>query len=109
MTYRPLHDGWTLSSQDITGVAASVPGCVHTDLLAAGIIDDPYLDDHATIELNGVRVASTANQHRSYRFPVRHLLPGENAVFHVTTSRDLDAEALTGFPVLRCVNEAVRP
>ncbi|MDP4508812.1 glycoside hydrolase family 2 protein [Nonomuraea turcica] len=117
MTYRPLHDGWTLSSQDITGVAATVPGCVHTDLLAAGIIDDPYLDDHehrlawigrtewtyrttfawspdehertdlvcegldtvAAIELNGVRVGSTANQHRSYRFPVRHLLrDGDN-------------------------------
>ncbi|TMR23307.1 glycoside hydrolase family 2 protein [Nonomuraea turkmeniaca] len=112
MTYRPLHDGWTLSSQDIAGLAATVPGCVHTDLLAAGIIDDPYLDDHehrlawigrtewtyrttfawspdehertdlvcdgldtvAAIELNGVRVGSTANQHRSYRFPVRHLL-----------------------------------
>ncbi|WP_327590486.1 glycoside hydrolase family 2 protein [Nonomuraea sp. NBC_00507] len=117
MTYRPLHDGWTLSSQDITGVAATVPGCVHTDLLAAGIIDDPYLDDHehrlawigrtewtyrttfawspdehertdlvcegldtvASIKLNGVRVGSTANQHRSYRFPVRHLLrDGDN-------------------------------
>ncbi|TMR99296.1 hypothetical protein [Nonomuraea basaltis] len=37
------------------------------------------------------------------------LLPGESAVFHVTTARDLDAGALTGFPVLRCVNEAVRP
>ncbi len=27
------------------GVPASVPGTVHTDLLAAGLIDDPYLDD----------------------------------------------------------------
>jgi len=25
-------------------VPAAVPGCVHTDLLAAGLIDDPYLD-----------------------------------------------------------------
>ncbi|MEA4944758.1 MAG: glycoside hydrolase family 2 protein [Propionicimonas sp.] len=24
------------------GIAATVPGCVHTDLLAAGLIDDPY-------------------------------------------------------------------
>jgi len=23
-----------------------VPGCVHTDLLAAGLIDDPFLDDN---------------------------------------------------------------
>ncbi|MEV0582955.1 glycoside hydrolase family 2 protein [Nonomuraea sp. NPDC050310] len=115
-THRPLHDGWTLSavSEDvrITGVPAAVPGCVHTDLLAAGLIEDPYLDDNesrlgwigrtdwlyrteftwtgdehehtdlvcagldtvATITLNGVKVGGTANQHRSYRFPVRHLL-----------------------------------
>ncbi|MFF4888273.1 glycoside hydrolase family 2 protein [Micromonospora chersina] len=26
-------------------VPASVPGCVHTDLLAAGLIEDPYIDD----------------------------------------------------------------
>ena len=25
---------------------ATVPGCVHTDLLAAGLIEDPYLDDN---------------------------------------------------------------
>ncbi|WP_049564421.1 glycoside hydrolase family 2 protein [Nonomuraea sp. SBT364] len=115
-SYRPLHDGWTVSavSQDVgvKDVPASVPGCVHTDLLAAGLIDDPYLDDNenrlswigdagwaytttftwsgdehertdlvcdgldtvATVTLNGVVVGSTANQHRSYRFPVRHLL-----------------------------------
>ncbi len=112
-SYRPLHDGWILSavSRDIE-TPATVPGCVHTDLLAAGLIDDPYLDDNenrlawigrtgwsystsftwsgdehertdlvcegldtvATVTLNGVRVARTANQHRSYRFPVRHLL-----------------------------------
>ncbi|MFI5931415.1 glycoside hydrolase family 2 protein [Actinoplanes sp. NPDC051494] len=29
-------------------IAATVPGCVHTDLLAAGIIDDPYLDGNET-------------------------------------------------------------
>jgi beta-mannosidase len=27
-------------------VPAIVPGCVHTDLLTAGLIDDPYLDDN---------------------------------------------------------------
>lgn len=99
-------------------VAAIVPGCVHTDLLRAGRIPDPFdgdneaatqwigdtvwryrrtfewsgetgtgtgthdrhdlvaegLDTLATIELNGVVVATTANQHRAYRFPVGHLL-----------------------------------
>ncbi|MEV4835643.1 glycoside hydrolase family 2 protein [Nonomuraea sp. NPDC049486] len=125
-SYRPLHDGWVLSaaSGDVPAtvpatVSATVPGCVHTDLLAAGLIDDPYLDDNenrlawigrtawtyttvfswsgdehertdlvcegldtvAEIALNGVRVAATANQHRSYRFPVRHLLrEGENTL-----------------------------
>ncbi|MEO3814501.1 glycoside hydrolase family 2 protein [Sphaerisporangium sp. B11E5] len=48
--YRPLHDGWILTAVsddvDIAGVPATVPGCVHTDLLAAGLIDDPYLDDN---------------------------------------------------------------
>nr|WP_260407925.1 glycoside hydrolase family 2 protein [Planomonospora venezuelensis] len=111
-----MHDGWTLTAvsgdAEVAGVAAAVPGCVHTDLLAAGLIADPYLDDNearlawigrtdwvyetvfdwsgdgfertdlvcegldtvATVILNGVQVATTANQHRSYRFPVRHLL-----------------------------------
>ncbi|MEU4332785.1 glycoside hydrolase family 2 protein [Nonomuraea dietziae] len=121
--HRPLHDGWTLMavSEDvqIPGVPAGVPGCVHTDLLAAGLIEDPYLDDNesrlswigrtdwryrttftwsadghdhtdlvcggldtvATVTLNGVEVGSTANQHRSYRFPVRDLLrDGDNTL-----------------------------
>ncbi len=45
-----LHTGWTLSCND-TGrpglpenIPATVPGCVHTDLLAARLIPDPYLD-----------------------------------------------------------------
>ena len=47
-TYRPLHDGWTLSAAGREPIPAQVPGCVHTDLLAAGLIDDPYLDDNET-------------------------------------------------------------
>ena len=70
-SFRPLHDGWTVAAvaetlpagmvsaavntpADATSAAtvftravpATVPGCVHTDLLAAGLIDDPYLDDN---------------------------------------------------------------
>ena len=54
---RALHDGWSLRAvpgpqvpNDISGVRvpATVPGCVHTDLLAAGLIPDPYLDDNET-------------------------------------------------------------
>ncbi|GHJ43893.1 beta-mannosidase [Catellatospora sp. TT07R-123] len=114
--HRSLHDGWTLSAvagvRDITSVPATVPGCVHTDLLAAGLIDDPYRDDNekrltwigrtgwsyrtafdwrpdgaartdlvfdgldtvATVHLNGVRVAETANMHRSHRVDVGPVL-----------------------------------
>ena len=51
---RTLHDGWTLRSvaglvpPEIAGltVPAAVPGSLHTDLLAAGLIPDPYLDDN---------------------------------------------------------------
>lgn len=51
---RHLHDGWTLELVDGPApegfargpVAAIVPGSVHTDLLAAGLIPDPYLDDN---------------------------------------------------------------
>jgi beta-mannosidase len=57
-TFRRLHDGWTLRPADgavvsravrdatIGGIPAAVPGSVHTDLLAAGLIPDPYLDDN---------------------------------------------------------------
>ena len=48
-----ISEGWTLSVERAAGhpapplptsIAATVPGCVHTDLLAAGLIPDPYLD-----------------------------------------------------------------
>ncbi|MGN9915176.1 glycoside hydrolase family 2 protein [Micromonospora palomenae] len=57
MTRQTLHEGWTLravpGSQVPDGIAgravpATVPGCVHTDLLAAGLIPDPFVDDNET-------------------------------------------------------------
>ena len=55
-TRTPLTSGWTVSavSPDPSSPAArlpeaipaTVPGFVHTDLLAAGLIADPYLDDN---------------------------------------------------------------
>ncbi|HEY7273045.1 MAG TPA: glycoside hydrolase family 2 protein [Actinoplanes sp.] len=39
---------WTVSGGDLRGIPATVPGCVHTDLLAAGLIDDPFADDNET-------------------------------------------------------------
>ena len=41
-----LHDGWTLRTPDGSEVPARVPGSVHTDLLAAGLIPDPYTGTH---------------------------------------------------------------
>ncbi|SDS87472.1 glycoside hydrolase family 2 protein [Actinopolymorpha singaporensis] len=52
--WRELHEGWTLQvvgeadgvPREVADavVPATVPGCVHTDLLAADLIPDPYLD-----------------------------------------------------------------
>ena len=125
MTYTALHDGWTITAlsgaapADIFGrsIAATVPGVVHTDLLAAGLIAAPFdadneaaqqwigstvwrydadftwsdrgeqrhdlvalgLDTVATVEINGIVVGSTQNQHRSYRFDLRPaLIEGSN-------------------------------
>ncbi|MFG1923172.1 glycoside hydrolase family 2 protein [Cryptosporangium sp. NPDC048952] len=43
-----LGGSWTLSSDGGAASAATVPGCVHTDLLDAGLIPDPFLDDNET-------------------------------------------------------------
>ncbi|MFB7540116.1 glycoside hydrolase family 2 protein [Streptomyces zaomyceticus] len=37
-----LHEGWNLRYEDAL-LPAQVPGCVHSDLLAAGVIPDPFL------------------------------------------------------------------
>ena len=45
-----LNSGWTLSCNDTARpglpetIAATVPGCVHLDLLASRLIPDPYID-----------------------------------------------------------------
>ncbi|MFJ2090809.1 glycoside hydrolase family 2 protein [Streptomyces sp. NPDC087901] len=54
-----LTDGWTLR-HDEARIPASVPGCVHTDLHAAGIIPDPYLG------LNETEVAWVGRRSWSY-------------------------------------------
>ncbi len=54
---RDLHSGWIVRAgsgpvpDDLRatlaeGVPAQVPGCIHTDLLAADLIDDPFLDEN---------------------------------------------------------------
>ena len=52
-----LDSGWTLRAahgpapEGIAGrsIPAAVPGCVHTDLLGASLIPDPYLDDNESL------------------------------------------------------------
>jgi beta-mannosidase len=46
----PLTEGWVLRHPEGAGGAlpAGVPGCVHTDLLAAGLIPDPFLGRNET-------------------------------------------------------------
>lgn len=133
MVFRALDTGWTLrhAAGDIPAafaaigaesVPATVPGVVHTDLLTAGLIPDPYVDDNesrlawigrsdwtyctrfdapaveaenhdlvaegldtvARVVLNGVELGTTANQHRTYRWPVAALLRAEGNELEVT-------------------------
>lgn len=54
MTRTEIASGWTVRAvggdvpEHLAGVSvpATVPGCVHLDLLAAGLIPDPYLDEN---------------------------------------------------------------
>jgi beta-mannosidase len=41
-----LNGEWSVSSESQDPIPAQVPGCVHADLLAAGIIEDPYYRDN---------------------------------------------------------------
>lgn len=41
-----LENGWTLTGDAIGSVEATVPGCVHTDLIRSGVIKDLYWRDN---------------------------------------------------------------
>ena len=117
-----IHDDWSVRAGSgpvpaevvaAGDLPATVPGVVHTDLQAAGLIPDPFLDQNettvgwigrtgwlystvlepglampgerrhlvfdgldtvATVELDGVVLGQTENQHRSHRFDVTDLL-----------------------------------
>ena len=70
VTRRALPGAWTLhhvggdSPVAVDGVPATVPGCVHTDLLAAGLIPDPFVD------ANELAVAWVADADWEYRTAV---------------------------------------
>ncbi|WP_198664223.1 glycoside hydrolase family 2 protein [Jiangella endophytica] len=52
-----IDEGWSAEAgigkvpAHIVGVSipAQVPGCIHTDLMSAGLIDDPYVDDNERV------------------------------------------------------------
>lgn len=56
LSFRPIDAGWMLRAASgpvpdgftdaAAAVPATVPGCVHTDLLTAGVIPDPFVDDN---------------------------------------------------------------
>lgn len=41
-----LNGKWTASGGDFSNVKGTVPGCIHTDLLNNGLIEDPYYRDN---------------------------------------------------------------
>jgi beta-mannosidase len=100
----PLHEGWTVSPADVapgddsSSITATVPGCVHVDLLAAGRIPDPFLD------ANELDVAWVADGDWRYRTTIN----GSNhhdRVDLVFTGLDTFAEvAIDGIDVGRAAN-----
>ncbi|MEV4641706.1 glycoside hydrolase family 2 protein [Actinoplanes sp. NPDC049548] len=46
ITVEDLGGAWTLISSEGERTPATVPGCVHTDLLDAGRLEDPFRDDN---------------------------------------------------------------
>ncbi|MFC7404767.1 glycoside hydrolase family 2 protein [Georgenia alba] len=82
MEITPLHDGWTLRAaggevpDDVAHakVPATVPGSVHTDLLAASLIPDPYLGENET----ALAWMHRADWRYETTFPARPAADGEH-------------------------------
>ena len=111
MSFRELNAGWTVRSHApeipeplarplADGIAATVPGVVHTDLLAAGLIPDPYLDD------NEIALAWIGHADWTYRTAFEHA-PDEHER-HDLVADGLDTVAtviLNGVEIARTVNQ----
>jgi beta-mannosidase len=103
-----LHDGWVLRAEpgpqvpaQVAGVAvcATVPGCVHADLLAAGLIPDPYLDDNETA------LAWIGHTDFSYELTFHHERTDAARVDLVCAGLDTVATvSLNGIPIGRTAN-----
>lgn len=108
--YLWLHDGWTVRPADDHDVPADVrrviparvPGCVHTDLHAAGLIPDPYVDDNEHV----LRWIGRTAWLYSTRFEWNpEMSPGAEAVDLVCTGLDTVATVqLSGSEIGRTSN-----
>ena len=80
MTTLDLGGTWEVRQQgETTAIPATVPGCIHTDLLAAGKIDDPYYRDN---EARQMWIGETAWVY-SRAFTVdAGMLQRENVILH---------------------------
>lgn len=102
-----ISHGWALShiagpgpssSGGLKDVPATVPGTVHTDLLAAGIIEDPYLDGNEALQ------AWVAQSDWRYTTSFEWV-PGDERSELVFEGLDtVAAVALNGHPVLHAEN-----
>ncbi|MEU1294477.1 glycoside hydrolase family 2 protein [Streptomyces sp. NPDC005840] len=93
----PLTEGWVLHHEG-ADLPAVVPGCVHTDLLAAGVIPDPFVGRAES------EVAWVGRRAWSYRTTLR-AAPGAERTDLVFTGLDTVAEILLdGVPLGRTRN-----
>ncbi|MEU6371757.1 glycoside hydrolase family 2 protein [Streptomyces sp. NPDC046909] len=83
----PLAEGWTLL-HDGAALPAAVPGCVHTDLLAAGVIPDPFLGRNET------EVAWVGRREWTYETELRAVGGGQEQTDLVFEGLDTVAEVL---------------
>jgi beta-mannosidase len=90
----PVTDGWRLRLPESGSVPATVPGCVHTDLMAAGLIPDPFLDR------NEKDVAWVGRTNWTYETVLPARAPGHERTDLVFDGLDTVAEIRLGGTVL---------
>ncbi|WP_435178063.1 glycoside hydrolase family 2 protein [Actinacidiphila sp. bgisy145] len=90
----PVAEGWALTVPGRGSVPATVPGCVHTDLMAAGVIPDPYLDRNET------EVAWVGRADWRYETALPPAAPGHERTDLVFDGLDTVAEVRLGARVL---------
>lgn len=108
MTYTPIHSGWTLTAgagpvpEELRGavLSATVPGCVHLDLLAAERIADPFDGDNEAAQQ---WIGSTV-----WRYETTFDWQDDGSDRHDLVAQGLDTVAtieLNGSPVARTENQ----